>query len=411
MYRKSTLANGVRLVTEKLDSRLVSVGVWVDTGGRDGGDQEAGCAHFVEHMLFKSTRNRSTLDLAREFDLLGGSANGFTTQEATCFHATVLSEKLPRLVEILGDMLANSLFAEEEVTREREVILQEISMVEDTPEELAHELMNHAIWPDHPVGRPVLGDVATVSRMDRQTLLRFRDREYTPERLVITAAGAVDHDRFVRLWEPLLAGFSAASARKESRRTPPDPLVPGVFHHEKKLEQAHLVMGFPGLPAGSPDRYALYLLHVMLGGNMSSHLYQEVREQRGLAYTVYSFLNSLSDCGAVGCYLAVEPGSAQESLKVVEAVLDRFASRKAGERELANAKEYACATILLAEENMESRMMRLGRNELVFGREVPLDEVLEKIRATGSDAVQEVASRIFGDGKVVVTLGSGLALD
>ncbi|MFZ5765709.1 MAG: M16 family metallopeptidase [Thermodesulfobacteriota bacterium] len=406
MLRKTVLDNGVRVVSEQVPHvRTVSVGIWVDVGARDEHDLTSGCSHFVEHMLFKGTSLRSAGRIAMEFDVLGGTANAFTGKDVTCYHATVLDDQLPRLLELFADCFRNSLFDPEEVEREQQVILQEISMVEDTPEEQIHDLFEKLLWGHHPLGNTVLGAVEVVSRMDRQKLLDHLRNFYTPDRIVIAAAGNVEHDAFVGLLDMLFSPLCVVHPLFRSERKAPTELALEQKVLAKPLEQAHVALGTYGLDVHSPDRYALMLLNIMLGGNMSSRLFQEIREKRGLAYSVHSYLDSYQDGGYIGIYLGVHPANINCTLDLVETEIVRFCQAPVTAEELTNARVYARAGLLLAAESMEMRMTRLGRNELYFGRDVSFDEVLRGLEKVTGDAVCRLACHLFGKGMSTVVVG------
>lgn len=404
MYRKTLLDNGVRVVTEKVDSRVVSVGIWVEVGSRDEHDLNSGSAHFVEHMFFKGTARRSAQQLARELDVLGGMSNAFTANETTCFYATVLDDRVPRLVELLADIFLNSLFSPEEVEREREVILQEISMVEDTPDDQIHELFNRQLWGRHPLGNTVLGPREVVGALSAQHLIDYVKRFYRPERVLIVAAGNVEHDSFCAMWRQELAGFAAAKSAPPAR-TVPEPVAPQRLVYPKPLEQVHMVLGTYGLPIDAEARYVLFLLNILLGGNMSSRLFQEIREKRGLAYSVYSYLNSHRDCGVLAVYLGIDPSVTTEAMGLVQRELTRFAHKRVTAEELAEAKDYARAGVYLAAESMETQMTRIARNELYFHREVPMDEVVADIERVSAAQLQTLATALFSRPLAVAAIG------
>ncbi len=411
----STLANGVRVVTETTPSRVVSVGVWVEVGARDEHDLTNGCSHFVEHMLFKGTARRDAHQIARELDVMGGAANAFTATEATCYHATVLADRLPQLVDLLGDITLNSRFAPEEVESEREVILQEIAMVEDTPDDLVHDLFNRQFWGRHPLGNPVLGPPEVIGALTPTHVRDFHHRHYTPARFVIVAAGQVEHRRFRELceqnwgdqWE--LSRFSSAAytgARATvSPRRPPVPPAPSRQVFPRDLEQVHLVLGAGAPPENSPQRYALHLLNTVLGGNMSSRLFQEIREKRGLAYSVYSYVSAHSDSGNMGVYLGVDPQSVNEAMAVVVHELQDLGRQQLTAEALTEARDYARAVIMLAEENMEFRMSRLARNIITHGRPLPLEEILGALEKVTAEEIRQLAGRLFAQPLSALAMG------
>ncbi|MFH7325825.1 M16 family metallopeptidase [Desulfurivibrio sp. C05AmB] len=411
----STLANGVRIVTEATPSRVVSVGIWVEVGARDEHDLTNGCSHFVEHMLFKGTTRRNAHQISREFDVMGGAANAFTATESTCYYATVLADRLPQLVDLLSDIVLNSRFAPEEVENEREVILQEIAMVEDTPDDLVHDLFNRQIWGRHPLGNSVLGPPRVIAALTPGHLRDYHQRHYNPGRILIAAAGKVEHQSFHRLWQEAFAGRAGAGAVAADlapaarggalSRRPPEYLQSSRRIFARDLEQAHLVLGAYGLGETDPQRYALHLLNTVLGGNMSSRLFQEIREKRGLAYAVYSYVNAHSDSGTLGIYLGVDPQAAAEAVALVNAAVSRLRREPLADEVLAEARDYARAVIMLAEENMEARMCRLARNIINFGRPLPIEEIIADLARVTADDVLKVANRVFAPPLSGVALG------
>jgi predicted Zn-dependent peptidase len=402
-YQKTVLDNGIRIVTEKIPSRTVSAGIWVDVGARDEQPHNNGSAHFVEHMLFKGTASRTAQEIAQELDTLGGMSNAFTSGETTSYYATVLDDQVERVVGLMGDIFLNSLFDEEEVAREREVVLQEISMVEDTPDDRIHELFTGSLWGEHPLGYTVLGRREVVAAMDSASLREYMRREYTPERIVIAASGNVDHEQFCGLWQKQMGALMQSNVG--ARRQPPTPLAPVRKLHKKNLEQAHLVLGTYGLPLVAPERYALYLLHVLLGGNMSSRLFQEVREKEGLAYSIYSYLSSFTDSGYLGVYLGVDPAVVNKAIAVVAREIKALRQSSVSGELLTRAKDYAKAGIFLSAENMESRMTRIARNELTFGRYVSFDEVVAGFDEVRQEDIADLAAQLFSRPLFATVLG------
>ena len=402
-YQKTVLDNGIRIVTEKIPSRTVSAGIWVDVGARDEQPHNNGSAHFVEHMLFKGTPSRTAQEIAQELDTLGGMSNAFTSGETTSYYATVLDDQVERVVGLMGDIFLNSLFDEEEVAREREVVLQEISMVEDPPDDRIHELFTGSLWGEHPLGYTVLGRREVVAAMDSAGLREYMRREYTPERIVNAASGNVDHEQFCGLWQKQMGALMRSNVG--ARRQPPTPLAPVRKLHKKNLEQAHLVLGTYGLPLVAPERYALYLLHVLLGGNMSSRLFQEVREKEGLAYSIYSYLSSFTDSGYLGVYLGVDPAVVNKAIAVVAREIKALRQSSVSGELLTRAKDYAKAGIFLSAENMESRMTRIARNELTFGRYVSFDEVVAGFDEVRQEDIADLAAQLFSRPLFATVLG------
>jgi len=315
--------------------RSVSMGVWVDVGARDESPSENGLSHLIEHMIFKGTRRRSAYDIAKEFDAIGGHTNAFTSFETTCNHAKVMDARLESMVDILSDIFLNSVFDPTEIERERPVILQEIGMSEDNPEDYLQTLAGRAVWGDTPLGRSILGTRENVSAFTSQDVKRFFKRLYQPERILISAAGNLDHQKFVALVRDGFEQINPGNGFPE-RTAPPVLANTGIF--QRDLEQEHLCINTPGISISDPRRFAFSLLNTILGGNMSSRLFQEVREQRGLAYSVYSFASSYMDNGLFGLYAGVSPDNTQQTLDLMLQQLDRLQTEPVGADELADAK-------------------------------------------------------------------------
>ncbi|MCP4669334.1 MAG: insulinase family protein [Deltaproteobacteria bacterium] len=404
MYRKTTLKNGFRIMSEKLDHlRSLALGIWVNSGSRDEIGSESGLSHFIEHMSFKGTRNRSSLQIAKELDAIGGLSNAFTGKENTCFHGRVLGKHFHSLAEILSDILLNSTYNQDDMERERQVILQEISMVEDTPDDHIHVLLNRLFWPDHPVGRPVLGIGETISAIEKETILRHMDRFYSPERIVVVAAGDVDHDDMVSFFEPLFDPLKGKASHGE-RNAPKSGA--GVSVHFKDLEQVHICLGGEAPSLKSRRRYSCAILSTILGGNMSSRLFQEIRENRGLAYSVYSFVSSYVDAGLFGIYLATDSGNVNLALETIQSEIRKISKGELSRTDLEEARDHLIGGLYLASESAENRMMRMAKNEFLFNRYVGIDELVSSLEQVTVDDVVEIAGRIFlKDGVSLVTLG------
>lgn len=400
--RKTTLDNGVRIITKRIPHvRSIAMGIWVAVGARDEKPEENGLSHFIEHMLFKGTKTRSAYQIAKEFDAIGGQSNAFTSAEYTCYHARVLDEHLETMVSILSDIYLNSEFSQVEVDNERPVILSEISMVEDSPEEYIHTLLEENFWADHALGRSILGTRETVSSFDADRIRSYFRTHYTPDNTIISAAGNVDHDRLVDL---LATAFSTLpSGDALIPRTPPGVNVHTRLY-KKKLEQVHMCLAMNGLSLVHPDRFAASLLNTLLGGNMSSRLFQEIREKRGLAYSIYSFSALNVDSGLFGVYTGVAPENVDTSLSLILAELSRICETPVGADELSDAKEFTKGNILLGSENTENQMVRLAQNEIQFGRHIPVEETLEKISHVTLEDVQRTAVHLFRSGRPSLTL-------
>jgi predicted Zn-dependent peptidase len=404
MVRKTVLSNGVRILTESLPQAYsVSVGIWVDTGSRDERAEEHGISHFIEHMIFKGTQRRTALDIAREMDALGGLSNAFTSKEQTCYYTRVLEKHLPQALDILLDIFLHSQFDPQELERERQVILQEIGMVEDTPDEYIHVLLNEAAYDGDPLARDILGTPQTIQAIDRGKIFDYLERTYTADKIVVAAAGPVDHDAFVNLTAPALNALPPCPDSRE--RT--DPLL----HHRsqgvaKELEQVHLAWAAPAPADNDPRRYTAALFNVVMGGNMSSRLFQEVREKRGLAYSIYSFHSPYRRTGLWGICTAVAPEKVDQALEVIGGELRRVKTEGLSLKELEAAKEYARGGLLLGAESTENRMNRIAKNELIFGRELPLEEVLAAVsKVTVADVLSLAEEILQGDRCCLVSLG------
>jgi predicted Zn-dependent peptidase len=404
MYRKTVLDNGVRIISEKLEHyRSASLGIWVNAGSRDEQVQENGIAHFIEHMIFKGTQKRTSLDIAKELDAIGGLSNAFTGKESTCFHSRVLYKHFGILADILSDIFLNSTFDPQEVERERQVILQEINMVEDTPDELIHDLFNRLFWVDNSLGSPVLGTTETVNTIEQNAIQAYMKRFYTPSRVIVAAAGNIDHDRLVDYFHPLFQ-------KLDRYGQPPSVYFANnhsdVLCREKKLEQVHLCLGGEAPHLKSERRFAGAIFNTILGGNMSSRLFQEIREKRGLAYSVFSYINAYRDTGVLGIYAATNPQAVNYVLEVIQREVRKIQEGDLSETDLIAVKEHLVGGILLGSESTDSRMMRLAKNEYLFERYVSFDELVNNVENVSVDEVVAVANETFHQEAIsLVTLG------
>ncbi|MEW6263700.1 MAG: pitrilysin family protein [Thermodesulfobacteriota bacterium] len=377
MFQKTELNNRLRLVSERIEHvKSVAVGIWVHAGSRDERKGEEGISHLIEHMIFKGTARRNALQIAKEIDQVGGMSNAFTSKEFTCFHAKVMSDHLPRVTDLLTDIFLDSLFDSDDLERERQVILQEIRMVDDTPDELVHVLFAQNLWPDQPVGRPVMGTAETVSALGRRDIQDYLQRTYQASKIVIAAAGDLTHQALVDLMAPAFQSLAAGSFSTNGR---PPRVSTGVKVTSKNLEQVHLCLGtkFPGVL--EDRRYAAALLNVILGGNMSSRLFQEIREKRGLAYSVYSFYSAYLDTGMLGVYAGVESGQTLETTRLILRELAKLRDGQLEVPELKAAQEHLKGSIILGSESVDNRMTRLAKNMLTYGRNLEFEEVLEAV--------------------------------
>jgi predicted Zn-dependent peptidase len=377
------------------------MGVWVNVGARDEEAEEAGLSHFIEHMIFKGTKRRTALEIAKEFDAIGGLCNAFTSKENTCYYAKVMDTHVDTMVDLLSDIFLNSVFDPAEVERERQVILQEIRMLEDAPDDYVHVLLARNVWGDHPLGRSILGTRETVTSFDSDTIKACFNRAYQPERIVITAAGNLRHESFVEL----VAGAFGIVGKDNyfPQRVPPNmDWVAAAY--PKDLEQVHICLGTAGVHSTDPRRHACVLLNVVLGGNMSSRLFQEVRERRGLAYAIYSFASSFCDTGLMGVYVGVAKANTEEVLRLIMTEMNRLKKEPVDGAELRNAKEHLKGGLYLATESTDTQMTRLAHNEIIFGRHIPLQEVVEDIEKVTAEDVMGLAQQTFQDGAVSVSL-------
>jgi predicted Zn-dependent peptidase len=396
------LANDVRVLSHELpDLASVTVGIWVENGSRYERPEQAGISHFLEHLFFKGTEQRTAADIAEEIDAVGGVLNAFTGKEHTCYYAKVLREHLPLALDLLADIFTKSKFASEEIDRERSVIVQEISQVEDAPDDYVHDLFNLAFWPGHPLSRPIAGTAQTVGGFTRDDFLSFLEARYRPNRVLIAAAGNLKHEELVAVADRHFGSLSGVSSGIDGG--PPAPR-PGVWVHEKALEQVHVCMGAPGIAQTDADRYPAHLFNLALGGGMSSRLFQEVRERRGKAYTVYSFLSSYRDAGYLGVYVGTSAAWVREVVEVIQQEIRRVEREGLTPAELTRTKNQMKGNMLLGLETSDSRMSRIAKNELYFGRDVPIEEVAANIDAVTNDDVVRVAGRLFGDRVLGVTV-------
>ncbi len=402
-FQKSTLANGIRVLTERMPgSRAVSVGIWVATGSRDEPGELSGISHFIEHMIFKGTEERSALDIAKTFDRLGGFSNAFTSKETTCFHAKVLDSHLDIVLELLSDIFLNSVFDQMEVERERLVILQEISMVEDSPDECIHELFNENFWKGNPIERSILGTPETVSRIGSEDLRGHMRRFSDGERVLISAAGNIEHDKFCKEVERL---FSSAISRKEPIKRVPPRANFGCFVRQKDLEQSHCLLGLKGPSAKDGERYKALVMNVILGGSMSSRLFQEIREKRGLAYAVYSFVSTFQDAGTIGIYAGVSPENTSKVVELIMKELENLSREIISEAELQAAKDNIKGGLLLSADNTDSRMTRIARNEIDLGRYVSYEDVVSEIDKITTNDVKDTLKKYLDEGIALTLLG------
>jgi predicted Zn-dependent peptidase len=404
---KTTLDNGIRIVSKKMSHiHSVSMGVWVNVGARDESSSESGLSHFIEHMIFKGTEKRTAFQIAKEFDSIGGLTNAFTSAENTCYHAKVLDTHLETMVDILSDIFLNSVFDEKEVENERAVIFQEIGMVEDSPDEYIHVLSGKNFWGDNSLGQSVLGTRENVAGFNSHTIKRFFHKLYQPERIVISAAGNLDHNRLVDLIGPVFESIPVGNSFPE-RLTPQGRCK--VNLHQRNLEQVHICLGTKGVSITDPRRYAYSLMNTIFGGNMSSRLFQEIREKRGLAYAVYSFISSYVDTGIFGAYAAVNPKNTRKTIELILKEISRLKQTRVDPNELQDAKEHTKGSLMLASENNDNQMVRLAQNETHFGRYIPLEEIKNNIESVTREDILDLAESLFQNRRFALTLLGAVA--
>jgi predicted Zn-dependent peptidase len=395
MVKKETLLNGVRILTETVPHVLsVSIGIWADAGSRDENMLNSGISHFIEHMLFKGTERRSARQIADEFDSIGGQLNAFTEKEYTCYFAKVLSEHLPVAVDVLADMFLNSVLDPQEIDLERNVVLEEIKRHEDTPDDLVHDIFVQTVWGGHPLGNSILGSREVVSDLTRAGLSQYMREMYTPDSIVIAAAGNLVHEDLVaQIAEHFghLQGRRAIEAHTEPAFSVASKLT------EKRTEQVHFCIGTRGFSHLDTERYTLAVIDTTLGGGMSSRLFQEIREKRGLAYAIGSYSASYREGGLFTVYGGTSIENVEEALQLIRTEFGNILRHNITEEELIRAKNQIRGALVLSQEGMSSRMIRMAKSELYFGRAVSLEELIDAIMQVSHDDVEQVARHIFGE--------------
>lgn len=400
--KKMVLGNGIRILTHQMPHvHSVSMGVWVNVGARDETPAENGLSHLIEHMIFKGTTKRSAFQIAKEFDAIGGQTNAFTSMESTCYHAKVMDTHLATMAEILTDIFLNSRFSQDELEKERPVICQEIGMVEDSPEEYVHVLSGANYWGENPLGQSILGTRENVLEFNASTVADFFHHLYQPDRIVISAAGNLEHGRFMDLVGPVFESIGKTNNFPHRR---PSEGCSNVAVYSRDIEQAHICCNARGFPITDPRRYAFSLLSTILGGNMSSRLFQEIREQRGLAYSVYSFISSYEDTGIFGVYAGVAPEKVTETIDLITKELLRIKKEAVTGSELHAASEFTKGNLLLASESVDNQMVRLAQNEIHFGRYVPIEEIVKGIDTVTEADIIELADLIFQPDQAALTI-------
>ncbi len=407
MIEKTILGNGLTVITEQMNHvRSASVGIWVRSGSRHESEELNGISHFIEHTLFKGTGRRNARQIAVESDAIGGNVDAFTSREVASYYVKVLDEHLPRAFDLLSDIVTGPLFENEELDRERNVVLEEIKMVEDTPDDFVHEVFVANFWPEHPLGRSILGTPETLSTFDHDRVESYFKDVYGPSNLVVTGAGNLEHAAFVDMVSTHMGTMSMGGAGRLANAPAYQPRRKAI---NKDLEQAHLIIGARCPSALSEDRYSVNVLNVILGGGMSSRLFQKIREERGLAYSVHSGINSYSDAGYLSVYAAASPEHIEEVIHLTVEEFGKLKSEETCEQEVQRAKDQLKVSVMLGLESTSARMSNLARQEIFFGRQFTLDEILNRIGSVTAQDVQRLACDVFLEDQLAITALGSLA--
>ena len=403
--RRTVLPNGLLVLTESMPHmRSVSMGAWINSGSRDEPAEENGLSHFVEHMVFKGTTSRSAQDIAREVDSIGGNLDAFTGKESVCFNIKVLDENMQPALDVLSDLVLHPQFSQADLEREQGVILEEIKMDEDNPDYLVHETFTQNFWKNHPLGRPILGTVKTVSSFDQDTVFSHHQRRFTPENLVFSAAGHLHHDEFVDAVAHKFGCLKPFGVPIVETETHPTTTPHITLKKKRSLEQVQMCLGVPAPPVNSADRFALYILNSMLGGGMSSRLFESIRENQGLAYSIYSELSPFRDTGSLSIYGGMSLDKTERVLALTLAELTRLKTEAVSHAELKRAKDQMKSNIVLGLESSSSRMNNLARQQMFFGRFIPVDEIIREIDAVTPEDTQRLANELFKPELLALTL-------
>jgi predicted Zn-dependent peptidase len=400
---RTELSNGLRVITEPMPHlRSVSLGVWVGTGSRNETPAQNGISHFIEHMVFKGTKNRTAEQIAKAIDATGGNLDAWTSKEMVSYNTKVIDDHLPVAFDILSDMVLHPLFRPADIEKEKGVILEELKMEVDSPEYLVHETFFSNFWKRHPLGRSILGTKSTVKSFEQSLLFDYYRSVYTPRNMVITAAGRIEHERVLELADRYFGGLEARTTTVLEGA--PDPQTPFILKSKKSLEQVHLCVGVPSLPIADPRRYVCYVLSTLLGGGMSSRLFQNIREKHGLCYSVFSELNLYRDTGCLAVYAGTAPDNARRVVTMIVDELRRIYSEPLPEEDLLHAKDHLKGSLALSLESTGSRMSNLARQELFFGRFFGIDEMVACVEAVTADDVQQLAREFFAGRQAGVTV-------
>jgi predicted Zn-dependent peptidase len=403
--RKTILPNGLMVLTEAMPHmRSVSMGTWINSGSRDEPSHENGLSHFVEHMVFKGTTTRSAQDIAREVDSIGGNLDAYTGKESVCFNIKVLDENMPAALDVLSDLVLHPSFSQTDLEREQGVILEEIKMDEDNPDYLVHETFTQNFWKNHPLGRPILGTVKTVSSFNQATVINHHKRRFTPHNMVFSAAGNLDHDAFLELVTAKYGSLDPGFERQNEGISHPQTNPHITLKKKRSLEQVQMCLGVPAPQVNDPARFTIYLLNSMLGGGMSSRLFQSIREESGLAYSIYSELSPFRDSGSLSVYAGMSLDNTDRVLELTLVELRRLKEHGVTDTELKRAKDQMKSNIVLGLESSSSRMSNLARQQMYFGRFYSVDEIVAQIDRVAPDEVQELAQQLFQPDLIALTL-------
>ncbi|MDH4162039.1 MAG: insulinase family protein [Nitrospirota bacterium] len=402
MYRKDTLSNGIRVVSETLPKvRSVSIGVWVKVGSRHEPAEIGGASHFIEHMFFKGTKKRTARDIATEIDSLGGEMNAFTSQESTTYYVKVLDEHLPLAIEILSDILLGSRFDPADMEKERKVILEEIKGVEDTPDDHIHELFTGTVWQGNSLGRPILGTRDTIKSLKHTDILQYIENYYGPREIVISVAGNFEHSRLIELLEQAFGKLKRAGTPKQEVVP---TFTPAVSVRKKQLEQVQVCLGCGGIPYPHEDRFVILALNTVLGNSMSSRLFQEVREQNALVYSIYSYVTAYRDTGLLTIYAGTDPANAIQAIQLIMKEIRKIKAEGITPAEETRVKNQIKGNLVLSLESSNSHMSRLARQEIYFGRYHSVDEVIKGVDSVTREQVLRVAQQIFVTGNMALSI-------
>jgi predicted Zn-dependent peptidase len=408
---RTILPSGLRIVTEEVSTvRSATFGVWVNVGSRDETSPVAGASHFLEHLLFKGTKTRTAMEISSSIEAVGGEMNAFTGKEYTCFYARVIDVDLPLAVDVISDLITSSVVAASDVDAERNVVLEEIAMRDDDPSDLIHDLYLEAYYGDSELGRPILGTIDSIKGMSRNSVFNYYKKRYRPEDLVIAVAGNIKHQKVVRMVEEAMSkdNFLDVPSAKPNLRAATHSKVPGVGKVgilDKKTEQAHLLLGGQGVERNDDRRFALSVLASALGGGMSSRLFQEVREKRGLAYSVYSYVQQFAGSGTLAFYAGCQPSKAVEVVKIIRDITMDVAEHGLTEEEITRAKGAVSGSLVLSQEDTGSQMSRIGKSELVYGEVMTFDEILSRVKSVTPADVRAIASEILPKPSTLAIVG------